>query len=186
MRRRALWLLALLVVLVALATGAAVALVKPDLDEARARTDRAWTPLRAPLVTRYDALAGVVGPLTAAGAGDRGVTVALRDGLARWHDLAAHGDTRADTSAEAVTANQLEALARRLKANVGASARLHNDAAVAVALAAFDQASVLPPTVADYNLAARKYAKVRAGTIERIVEGAIGDGTRPELVLGAT
>jgi hypothetical protein len=94
------------------------------------------------------------------------------------------GPKHTDPGAEATTADELEALARRARANVAASARLSADPGIASAFAAFDQAVVAPAAVKAYNRAVRAYERARTGTIKSLVARALGYDARPVLVLG--
>ena len=182
--RRLRWIFLVLLLVVVGGAVAGALLVRPDLVDTRDRVDATWTPLRAPLATRYEALGGVATALTAAGAGDRAATKALSAELERWRAFALRGPTHTNPAAEATTADELEALARRARANVAASARLTADPAIAAAFAAFDQAVVAPATVNAYNRAVRAYEHARDGTIKALVARALGYDARPVLVLG--
>jgi hypothetical protein len=182
--RRVRWLVAIAVVLLVAGSVAAVVLVQPDLSEARDRVDAAWTPLRAPLAARYTALDGVAQTMTAAGAGDRAVTKDLDATLARWSKLALRGDAHTDPGAEAATANELEALARRVRANVQGSDKLKTNVVLNDAIAKYDQTIAPAPAVVAYNRAARAYEDQREGTIHSLVATALGFDGRPQLVFG--
>jgi len=92
MSRRIRWiLLALVVVLV----GGAAALYltqQPKLDDAEAKVDAAWKPLRAPdqLVLRYQTLAGALSAFDAAGGQDRDVSKDLHAALDEWTTAASN------------------------------------------------------------------------------------------------
>jgi hypothetical protein len=182
--RRLRWILLVLVLLLVGAVVAAALLVRPKLMDAEAAVDTAWTPLRAPLAARYTALGGVATALTAAGETDRPVTTELTAELERWNALALRGPKHTDATAEARAADQLEALARRARANVAGSARLAADPAITAAFAAFDTAIVPPKDIAAYNRAVRKYQDTREGRLESIVANVLGYEARPELVVG--
>lgn len=182
--RRVRWLIALLIAVVAVAVGAAMLLVRPDLASAHDRADARWAPLRAPLAARYEALGGVAAALHTAGAADRAVTQELDAALARWGKLALRGAEHSDIVVETTTANELEALARRVRVNLLGSARLAADPALAPAIAAFDQAIPPPPAVTAYNRAVRAYEDERQGAVMRLIAGALGFDSRPQLALG--
>jgi hypothetical protein len=182
--RRVRWLAALALVLLVAGGVAAVVLVQPELSDARDRVDTTWTPLRAPLAARYTALTGVAQTFAAAGAGERAVTAELNSTLERWSKLALRGDAHTDPGAEASTANELEALARRVRANMLASDRLKTNAPLAEAFAKYDQTIAPAPAVVAYNKAARAYEDQREGTIHGIVAGILGYEGRPQLVFG--
>lgn len=163
---------------------AAVVTIQPKLSDARDRVDLRWTPLREPLDARFDALSVMATALHDAGAGDRAVTAALDDALARWSKLALRGPEHTDVTLEVKTANELEALARRVNANIAASDRLSLNEGIKAARSAFDLAVVPVPTIAAYNRAVRAYEDQRSGTINRLVAGAMGFEARPLLVVG--
>jgi hypothetical protein len=182
--RRLRWILLLVVALVIAAVAAAAFLVRPGLDDSRDRVDARWTPLRPSLITRYEALDGVAAALGASAAADRAVTKDLQAELEEWDELALNGPRHTDPGAEATVANELEALARRVKANVAASARLSQDAALTTAMTAFDQAVVPTATVTTYNRAARSYEEERSGFFEGLMAGVLGYESRSVLILG--
>ncbi|MCJ7672392.1 MAG: hypothetical protein MUP67_10185 [Acidimicrobiia bacterium] len=182
--RRLRWILLLLVLLVIGGVVAAALLVRPDLVDTRARVDATWAPLRAPLATRYEALGGVATALTDGGAGERAVTKELVAELARWQAFALRGPKHTDPGAEATSANKLEALARRARANVTASARLSANPAIPAAFTVFDQAVVPPQIVKAYNRAVRAYEHAREGILKAPVADALDYQPRPVLVLG--
>jgi hypothetical protein len=180
MRRRLVWLALAVVAVVVVLGVVAVLTTQPDLSDHRDQVDRAWTPLRVPLVARYQKLGGVLETLDAAGAQGRSVTKDLAATLARW-DRLAHVD---DPAAQAPLANDLEALAARVQANVSASDRLNASTTIKAALQGFNNAVVSPPAVAAYNRAVRAYQHARTGTIRGPVADLLGFDARPQLVLG--
>jgi hypothetical protein len=182
--KRVRWIVLVVLALVVAGVGAAVVLSQPELSDARDRVDARWTPLRAPLIARYEALDGVSTAVTDAGAGERAVTKDLDAALARWSDLALQGDNHNDPAAEATSAGELESLARRMRANIAASDRLNTNEGVQVAIGAFDQSVPPPAAVTAYNRAARAYEDQRTGVIRAIVAGILGYESRPQLVLG--
>jgi hypothetical protein len=181
MRRRLRWLLLAVVVLAVIAAVVAVVTVQPDLSDARDRVDRTWAPLRAPLVARYQALAGVELTLAAAGGSTRTVTRDLQATLIRWQQAVKQGDA----GTQATLADALEALAQRVKANFVASGRLRSNAPLSAALTGFDQRLVSPPAVAAYNRAVRAYEPKRRGAVRSLVASVFGFDGRPVLVLGS-
>jgi hypothetical protein len=182
--RRLRWIVVLVVAVLAAAVIAALLLVRPDLDDGRSRVDARWSPLRPALITRYDALDGVATALRDAGAADRAVTTDLDTALDRWSRFALRGPKHTDPGAEVVIANDLESLARRMRANVVASARLQGNEPLRTALTAFDQAVVPEPAVNAYNRAVRSYEDTRSGFFDRIVADTLGYDSRPVLVVG--
>lgn len=182
--RRFRWIAVLVVaVLVALAV-AAVVLVRPGLEDDRDRVDTRWTPLRPTLITRYAKLDSVATALRDAGAGDRAVTADLNTALDRWNQYALLGPKHTNAASEATLANELEGLARRVRANYIASEKLKSSEGLRAAIDAFDQAVVPPPTVRAYNGAVRAYEDDRSDFFERLVAGALGYDSRPVLVVG--
>jgi hypothetical protein len=182
--RRFRWIVVLVVAVLVAAVVAAFVLVRPGLEDERGRVDARWTPLRPALITRYAKLDSVATALRDAGAGDRAVTADLDSLLARWNRFALLGPKHTNATSEATTANELEGLARRVRANYIASEKLKSNEALRAAIDAFDQAVVSPPAVKAYNRAVRTYEDDRSGFFERIVAGALGYDARPVLVVG--
>ncbi len=174
-----------MLLVVAAAAGAAYLTVQPGLADGRDRVDDAWGPLRAPLAVRYEALGALTQALVDAGASDRSVTEDLTVALQRWSRFALRGPTHTDPGAEATIANDLEALGRRTRANIAASARLNTNPGVVAALGAFDLAVIPPPLVDAYNRAVRTYQDARGGTIDSLVAKALAFDARPVLQIGA-
>jgi hypothetical protein len=184
MSRRLRRVVLIVVALAVAAAAAALVFVQPDLDDARDRVDTLWVKkLRDPFAARYEALDNVAKALGDAGAADRAVTKALDAALARWKKLALRGPAHTDPGVEATTANELESLARRVRANVDASPRLRTPGVLA-AMVAFDQTLAPAPAVTAYNVAVRRYEDARSGIIERIVAAVLGYDSRPALVIG--
>lgn len=181
MIRRARWIVLLVAVLLVAVALAGVLLVRPDLVDARDRVDARWSDLRSALIDRYDALDAVANALDAAGASDRAVTRALRQELTRWSEVS--GRPSSDAALEATIADDLEALARRVKANRTASDRLRGDKPLADAVLAFDQQVVPQPGVRAYNRAVSVYEDARDGAFQRIVVAVLGFESRPKLLL---
>jgi hypothetical protein len=184
MSRRVRRVVLVIAALAIVGAAAAVLLVRPDLESARDLVDTRWVPLRGPLAARYTALEDVAKALDAAGAGQRAVTKDLDTVLARWSKLALHGPAHTDAGVEATTANELEALARRVKANNAASARLNTNPGLQTAIGAFDLKVVEPPMVEAYNRAVRAYEDARGGFVARLVAGLLGYEARPVLIIG--
>lgn len=179
MPRRLRWLVLALVALVVVGFVVAVVTVQPGLSDARDRVDQTWSPLRPALVARYRSLAGVELALVAAGGQARTVTKDLGAALTEWQRTARVDDP----ATQAPLANDLEALALRVKANVAASDRLRGNTGLRAALAAFDVAVVNPPAVATYNQAVREYQQQRSGAVHHLVASLFGFDARPTLVV---
>ena len=178
----------LAVVAVLLLVAGAVALVlttRPRLDDQRDDVDRAWTPLRAPLASRYEQLAGVNAQMAAAGAADRSVAHELGTTLKNWERLRRARDADADAGAEAETANRLEGLASRVNVVVLTSDRLRGVELLNQALAAFHGATPPTPAVKTYNDAAQAYEDTRNSTLRRPVAALFGYDSRPQLLLAS-
>jgi hypothetical protein len=185
MLRRLKWILVLVVVVLVAGAGIAILTTRPGLSDARDKVDGRWADLRSTLVPRYTALGGVEQALVAAGGPDRAVTRDLRAALAKWRALSGSSLANADAGSEASTADDLEALARRARANM-VTGRLNGNAALAAALAAFDkQIPVNPRLVPAYNAAVRSYQHARSGTIHAAVASLLGYDERPQLLLGS-
>jgi hypothetical protein len=185
MRRRVRWLVIVAVVAV-LAVIAAGALISPKIGDARDQVDARWTPLRSSLKPRYEALRALASVMHDAGAGERAVTQDLDTVLGRWFNLSLKGPTHSDAGREAETANELEALARRLEANIDGSDRLSLNETVKAAVLAFHEAFP-EDLIADeksYNRAVRAYERERSGAIKRLVAAVLGYDSRPLLVIG--
>jgi hypothetical protein len=184
MLRRLKWILLLLVVVVVAAAVVAVLTTRPGLSDARDKVDARWFDLRGTLTERYALLTPVEQALVAAGGPDRAVTRDLRDELARWKALSARSKADADPGAEATTANALEGLARRVKAN-STSGKLNGNAQLTAALQSFDTRVPAPPSlVPEYNRVVRAYQHERSGGIHSLVASVLGYDARPQLILG--
>lgn len=183
--RRLRWIVPLLLVVVALSAAAAYLFVQPDLADGRDRVDDAWSPLRAPLAARYEALGVLTQALVDAGAADRAVAKDLTATLQRWSRFALRGPEHTDPGAETAIANDLEALGRRTRANIAASARLNTNPGVVGALGAFDLAVIPPPLVNAYNRAVRTYQDARDGTVASLLAKVLAFDARPVLQIGA-
>lgn len=179
MPRRLRWLALALVALVVVAVVVAVVSVQPALSDARDRVDQAWAPLRPALVARYQSLAAVELTLVAAGGQARTVTKDLGVALTQWQ----HTARVDDPATQAPLANDLEALALRVKANVAASERLRGNVVLGAALASFDRAVVSPPGVAAYNRVVRDYQQQRSGAVHHLVASVFGFDARPTLAI---
>jgi hypothetical protein len=181
MRRPVRWLLLLVVLLLVGGVAAVVLTSTPELDDTRDRVDVRWEPLREPLVARYFALAGIRQKLDDAGEADRAVTKDLDSALFRWQRLARRSANRSDVGAEATTANELEALGLRVKANVAGSPRLAGNEPLRDSLVAFDAAVVPTPEVEAYNRAVDRYQETRDEAFKSLVADVFGYGAYPVL-----
>jgi hypothetical protein len=173
------WLALALIALVVIGVVVAVVTVRPGLSDARDRVDQAWSPLRPALVNRYQNLGGVELALATAGGQARTVTKDLSVALTQWQ----HSARVDDPATQAPLANDLEALALRVKANVNASDRLRANPGLVAALGAFDRAIVSPPAIAAYNAAAHDYEQQRSGAVHHLVASLFGFDARPTLAI---
>ncbi len=106
------WTVLALVVVVVTGTVILVITVRPGLQDDAQEVRRTWKPLLQPLATRYLALKGVESTLTAAGNGDRKLTVDLRRTLSDWDLL----QSTSDDATQSRTADELESLASHVRA----------------------------------------------------------------------
>jgi hypothetical protein len=181
MRRRSLWILAGLLVLV---VGGGVALVltqKPSLDDARGAVDARWEAVRPALEARYEKLDAARASFVGAAGGERSVSTDLQKQLATWRHALKDGGP----GAQAEAANSLEAGARRLGANVLGSPRLVQDHDLLGAIAAFSGSAPDPKLVDAYNRAVHDYEDARTDSVKRPVALVFGFAERPLLVVGA-
>jgi hypothetical protein len=179
MGRRIRWTALALVVAVVTGTVFLVITVRPGLQDDAQEVRRSWRPLVQPLATRYGALGGVAGALESAGDGDRDVTRDLRRTLDDWNLLR----PTTDEGAQAATADQLEALAARIRATVQGSDRLKVIPGLTQAIQAFDANKVPAPLVQKYNDAVLRYERNRDGTLRNIVASIDGYDAHPTLQL---
>jgi hypothetical protein len=183
MSRRLWWILLALVVLV---LGGIVALVvtqQPKLDDAEAKVDTTWKPLRGPdqLVLRYQTLEGALTAFDAAGGKDRDVSRDLHAALEAWN-RALRGGSAAD---QAQAANRVEAQGTRLVTNALGSDRLKTNTAVTDSLTKFANTKPDPLRVIAYNAAVTDYEDQRTSTLAKPVARILGFDARPTLQLGA-
>ena len=184
MSRRTRWILLALIVAILAGAVALVVVERPKLDDARNTVDARWKPLRAPdqLVRRYQALEeGALSAFDAAGGSDRAVSKDLRAALDEWHRALRDGGA----GRQATVANQLEAQASRLLANVAGSERLKLDPAVTSALSTFANLKPAPALVTAYNDAVRAYEDERTGGLQQPVARVLGYAARPAFILAA-
>ena len=156
-------LLPLVLVLLLVAAVVLVVTARPDLQDARNNVAKAWTPLEKQLDPRYISLAAV--------------TEGLKDVPGPIHDLVGDTNTvlarwqrtgRAETSiaSQVSTANELEALGRRLVGTAQQSQRVQSDAGKKAVVDQFAKAAT-PSAAAAYNEAIRKYEDTRTGPARR-------------------
>ena len=123
----------------------------------------------------------------AAGGPDRAVTRDLRAALAKWRALCGRARRpNADAGAEASTADDLEGLARRVKANMATGTpererRAHRRAR----RRSTSRSRLNPRLVPAYNAAVRSYQHERAGGVHSRVASVLGYDERPQLLLGS-
>jgi hypothetical protein len=137
-----------------------------------------WKPLRGPLADRYELLGGAAGVVDQVSP-DRSVTADIQKAQRTWNAAQKHTDIDAQVAA----ANELEGLARRLDANVAASAKLTADTDVKAALDAFHQSTPAQPLVDGFDDATAQYAKTRTSIGRRLAAAIFGYDARPALRL---
>jgi hypothetical protein len=177
MGRRIRWTVLALVVVVVTGIVILVITVRPGLQDDAQEVRRTWRPLVEPLGVRYATLNAVVGALQNAGNADREITQDLDRTLGDWDILRA----TTDDSGQARTANELEALAARVRTIVEQSPRLKATQPLTASLAAFDRTTVPPRLVRRYNDAVLEYEKNRDGTLRNIVASLDGYEQQPTL-----
>ena len=121
-----------------------------------------------------------MGALDGAGNGDRDVTRELKRTLDDWDLLRA----TTDDAEQAKTADELEGLAARVRANVQGSDRLKANRGAEQGHRRVRQApTVPPPLVKRYNDAVLRYERNRDGTLRNIVANLDGYEAHPTLQL---
>jgi hypothetical protein len=168
-------LLPITVVLALVAGAAAVLSARPDLDQAKRRVDRRWEPVAAKLGPHFVRLAaageelrGLSGPVRELG---DDVQVALR----RWQD-AVDGH---DVDEQVRTANELEALGRRVVAAAATSKRVRASAEARAAVQAYATdpaytAASIATDVDAFNEAVIRYERERHGPVRGPVASLLG------------
>ncbi len=172
--RRALRVVALLVVAAAAGIAAIALDSRSGLDEAEHDVAAAWADVVAHLDTRADALDTANEAVRDQGGGARAVVGEIDSALVAWTDLR-DGD---DLAAQITAANDLEALGRRLRATVADSPRFAT-AAVTAALDAYEETALEHTAAAATQVlddAIDRYADERGGTLRRLVTDALGYG----------
>lgn len=159
--------------LIALIAGAGYLVLdtRTRLEADQDRVEARWSDLSPSLAARYEHLGGLVTALDGAGARDRGVTSALRQGLRRWDAVAGEGEP--DPGAVSV-ANELEGLTARARAVVAGSRRLQGVAPVTEALAAVDAAPPPLAEVAAFNAAVQAYEGDRSAALRAPIAPRLG------------
>lgn len=181
MGRRIRWTVLALVVVIVTGIVILVITVRPGLQDDAQEVRRTWRPLLQPLALRYTTLNGVVGALEDVGNGDRDVTRQLRRTLTDWDLLR----PTTDDAAQARTANELEALAARVRATVQGSDRLRGSEGLTRSIAAFDEADVPSRLVERYNETVLDYERNRSGMLRNIVATLDGYSEHPTLQLSS-
>src|SRR5438552_14386810 len=176
-------LLALLVALLVVGAVDLVLVGRPELRDGRAAVDHRWTALRAPLQARYEKLAAAFDAFTFAGGADRSVAKDLRPALDRWDRLRRASDANADAAAEAATANRLEGLGARLRADILASDRLRVVTQLGDAITTYTGTTPPATAVTGYDAAVKRYEHARNSTLRKPVAFLFGYDERPVLVI---
>lgn len=167
-------LIPVLLLLAAVAAGAAVLSARPAIDGARSRAETDWTPVDDRLGPHYRLLetaatrvATVVGP-------ERTLARQVTTAIERWRE--SRGGSLA---AEVAAANAVEGLGRRLVASARASQRVRADrpASAAVDTFAADPAftlAAITPTVETFDRAVDRYERERTGLIRSLAADLLG------------
>jgi hypothetical protein len=161
-----------LVIIAAIVAGVVVVISsRSELRDARRKVSDAWKPLRTKLDIRFGVLAtadnavsGTPGPL-------HQLVVQIDRAEADWHNLESNGGA---VGSQVTTANQLEALGRRLVLAARATPRLDGNA---TALAAVTTFASLPPPVAiaaPFTAAVSHYERERNRPARRLAAGILG------------
>lgn len=169
--------IALVAGLIALIAGAGYLVLdtRTRLEADRDRVEARWSDLSPSLTARYEHLGGLVTALDGAGARDRDVTSALRQGLRRWDAVAGEGEGEGEPDPGAVSvANELEGLTARARAVVAGSRRLQGVASVTEALAAVDAAPPPLAQVAAFNAAVQAYEDDRSAALRAPIAPRLG------------
>ena len=178
MRGRVRWIFVVVLVLLIAGAVALVFVQKPTLDDDRDAVDARWTALRPALVTRYEHLDTALQAFVAA-AGERTVAGDTQRELAAWTKAVADGGQEQ----QADSANRLEGLGVRLRANVLASPRLAGVPEISDALAAYGTSVPDPNLVERYNRAVGTYEDSRTDTLHVPVARLFGFDSRPTFVI---
>lgn len=173
------WTVLALVVVIVTGTVILVITVRPGLQDDAQEVRRTWKPLLQPLAARYATLGSVEAALVAAGNGDRDMTKQLKTTLSDWDLLKSTNDA----STQAMTANQLEGIASRIRTTVAASDRLKANPALTQSITAFDRSKVPLKLIESYNDTVLRYERNRDGMLRGIVAGLDGYDAHPTLQL---
>jgi len=172
-------LIPVLLLLAAVAAGAAVLSARPAIDGARSRAETDWTPVDDRLGPHYRLLetaatrvATVVGP-------ERTLARQVTTAIERWRE--SRGGSLA---AEVAAANTVEGLGRRLVASARASERVRANRSAAAAVNAFaaDPAftvSAITPPVETFDRAVDRYERERTGLIRSVAAEVLGSEPIP-------
>ena len=120
---------------------------------------------------------------TFAGGADRSVAKDLRPALDRWDRLRRASDANADAAAEAATANRLEGLGARLRADILASDRLRAVTQLGDAITTYTGTTPPAAAVTAYRAAVDRYERARNATLRKPVAFVFGYDERPVLVI---
>jgi hypothetical protein len=178
MRGRARWILVVVLVLVIAGAIALVVVQKPTLDDDRKAVDARWSALRPALVTRYDHLDAALQAFVAA-AGERTVATDTQRELDAWKKAVANGGQER----QADSANSLEGLGVRMRANVLASPRLATVSEISDALTAYGASAPEAALVERYNRAVGIYEDNRTDTLHVPAARLFGFDSRPTFVI---
>lgn len=177
--RRALRVVALMVVAAAAGIAAIALDSRSGLDETEREVATAWEAVVADFDARTAALDAANEAVRDQGGGARAVVGEIDSALAAWADQRDSGDLAAQIAA----ANRIEGLGRRLRATVADSSRFAT-AEVTAALDAYTATALedtAPEATKALNDAIDRHADERGGTLRRLVADALGFGDIPRL-----
>jgi len=164
-----------LVVVAAVVAGTVVVLTsRNDLQRSRTQVDRAWTPLRTMLDSRYRTLASADDVLTSVPGPLHQLVAQVAAAYTTWQTLEQHG---ANVTSEVVAANTLESLGRRLVLAARAARRLTNDATALVPINTF--AALTPPAAARFDATVATFERARNGPARSLAARILGYGSIP-------
>jgi len=164
-----------LLVVAAIVAGTVVVLTsRNNLQRSRTQVDRAWTPLRTMLDSRYrtlaaadDVLQSVPGPL-------HQLVAQVSTAYTTWRTLEQHN---ASVPSEVVAANNLESLGRRLVLTARAARRVTANATALASINGF--AALNPPAAARFNATVATFERARNGPARSLAARILGYGSIP-------
>ena len=160
-----------LLVIAAIVAGVVVVLSsRSELQSARRQVTETWQPLRAELDTRYTTLAAAEKAVSSVPGPLHRIVVQVESATNDWHDLLTNGGSIAS---QVTTANNLEALGRRLVQAARAAPRLAGKPEL---VTINDYASSAPPraAIAPFEEAVTRYERERNRPARRLAATILG------------